>query len=54
MTSDTFKIIDDMKKTVLERCRERIDEAAIKYKDNIKPSKEIHGVTSSMKRKYGL
>jgi hypothetical protein len=53
MTGDILKIIGNMKKTVLDRCRDRIDKAAVKCKD-IKTSEEIHGVTSSMKRKHGL
>lgn len=43
-------IISNMKKTVLERCRERIEDAKSKPKE----IKEECGITSSLKRKRGL
>lgn len=54
MASDILKTINNMKKTVLDRCRERIDKAAVKCKDSVKISEETHGVTSITKRKHGL
>jgi len=45
-------IISNMKKTILERCRERIEDAKCKPKEIVK--EEICGVTSILKKKHGL
>jgi hypothetical protein len=53
---DATKTIDDMKKTAMERCCDRINKAAEKARGvkNIYKIEETHGVSTILKRKHGL
>ena len=65
MPQDLNKLLDKIKASAVERCRDRLDTAASKahglistqngenYK-KILPQTEIHGVTSVLKRRHGL
>ncbi|MCK9579181.1 MAG: hypothetical protein M0Q92_01880 [Methanoregula sp.] len=65
MAQDITKILRSIQTTAVNRCRERLDEAAIRAKnlisrgedaDKKEPAHEEpqYGVTSLMKRKHGL
>jgi hypothetical protein len=53
--SDLMKIVSGLQSDAISRCRKRIEEAAVKAKEEgkITMSPE-YGVTSIMKRKHGL
>jgi len=51
MASDIIESINKLKKTVMERCRDRIEEAA-KHKGE--KQKETCGSSSILKRKHSL
>jgi len=50
--ADLNKILTDMKISVMERCRKRIEDAAKESKGKITIEKQ--SVTSILKRKHGL
>lgn len=65
VAKDLTKIIRSLQTTAVNRCRERLDEAAAKAKDLIGRSEEgdgkapangkpEYGVTSVLKRRHGL
>jgi hypothetical protein len=66
MVNDIIKAIDALKNTAVARCRERIEEAALKARglrsgDPVEAKKESPGsserhcgVTSILKRRHGL
>ncbi|MDO9033852.1 MAG: hypothetical protein Q7U51_01435 [Methanoregula sp.] len=63
MVRDVIKAIDALKNTAVARCRERIEEAALKArglrgggqeKERYGSSQPQCGVTSILKRKHGL
>lgn len=65
MAKDFTKIIRSLQTTAVNRCRERLDEAAAKAKDLIgrgengdgrapADEKPEYGVTSVLKRRHGL
>ena len=65
MVQDIAKILKSLQATAVNRCRERLDEAALRAKDLInrgpgeerkEPSHDDpqYGVTSVLKRRHGL
>ena len=65
MAQDITKILKSLQTTAVNRCRERLDEAALRAKNLIgrsedgerkdpAPEKPQYGVTSVLKRKHGL
>lgn len=65
MAQDIKKILKSLQTTAVNRCRERLDEAALRAKNLIgrsgdvetrdpAPEKPQYGVTSVLKRKHGL
>ncbi|NLD56767.1 MAG: hypothetical protein GX651_01375 [Methanomicrobiales archaeon] len=64
MVQDITKVLKSLQAAAVNRCRERIDEAALRAKDLIgrgdgekkspAPEKPQYGVTSVLKRKHGL
>jgi hypothetical protein len=65
MAKDITKIIRSLQSCAVSRCRERLDEAAIRARDLINrgengdekgkaPEKPEYGVTSVLKRRHGL
>jgi hypothetical protein len=65
MAKDITKIIRSLQTCAVSRCRERLDEAAIRARDLITrgengdeqgeaPTKPEYGVTSLLKRRHGL
>jgi hypothetical protein len=66
MVKDITKTINALRCTAVGRCRERLEEAALKAKGILKngqqvekketppPSEDQYSVTSLMKRKHGL
>lgn len=65
VTKDLTKVIRSLQTTAVNRCRERLDEAAARAKDLIgrgenddgkapANGKTEHGVTSVLKRRHGL
>lgn len=66
MATDITKTINALRCTAVGRCRERLEQAALKAKAMLKngkleekkekppPSEEQYGVTTLMKRKHGL
>ena len=66
MVKDITKTISALRCTAVGRCRERLEQAALKAKgilkngqpeekkDSSPPCEEQYGVTSLMKRKHGL
>jgi hypothetical protein len=66
MVKDLAKSINDLRCAAVGRCRERLEQAALKAKgmlkngqieekeDTVPPCKEQYGVTSLLKRKHGL
>ena len=65
MAQDITKILKSLQASAVNRCRERLDEAALRAKNLIgrgddaekrepAPEKPQYGVTSVLKRKHGL
>ncbi len=65
MAQDITKILKSLQTSAVNRCRERLDEAALRAKSLISrgddaekkepaPEKPQYGVTSVLKRKHGL
>jgi hypothetical protein len=65
MAQDITRILKSLQTTAVNRCRERLDEAALRAKNLIgrgdddekkdpAPEKPQYGVTSLLKRKHGL
>ena len=62
MAGDLTKIIRSLQTSAVNKCRERIDEAALRAKglitrgekEEIPKPDEPYGVTSILKRKHGL
>lgn len=65
MAQDITKILKSLQTTAVNRCRERLDEAALRAKSLIgrsgdaetrdpAPEKPQYGVTSVLKRRHGL
>lgn len=65
MPQDLTKLIEKIKASAVERCRDRIDAAASKARELLKtntaengkdssPGTETHGVTSVLKKRHGL
>ncbi len=65
MAKDITTIIRSLQTTAVNRCRERLDEAAVRARDLISrgeggsekgaaPEKPEYGVTSLLKRRHGL
>ena len=65
MAQDITKILRSLQTTAVNRCRERLDEAALRAKNLINRGDDVekknpthdesqYGVTSVLKRKHGL
>lgn len=64
MAQDITKVLRSLQATAVNRCRERLDEAALRAKDLISrggderpgpaPGDRQYGVTSVLKRRHGL
>lgn len=66
MVKDITKTIQEMRRTAVGRCQERLEQAALKAKEllhngpkeekkeKLPPCEEHYGVTSILKRKHGL
>jgi hypothetical protein len=54
MVKDITKTINELRCIAVERCRERLDQAAEKARGLLPSGEEQYGVTSLMKRKHGL